>query len=363
MDSFVFYFKESMMFRKLQKGILAIAMGSTLALNSALAVEACSRFLWNTNDKGVFASRSMDWGHSFDDILIAIPRGVEMDGGAGENSLQWTSKYGSVVSTIIPYAKKYDFTIEDGATDGINEAGLAAHILYLEETQYAEANATPAVTYLRWVRYILDNFATVEEAVKAMRNVRIAPVELGGEVLGTHLAIEDSTGDSAIFEILNGEMVVHHGKEFNVMTNDPSYDWQLTHLRQYQTFGGQREVPGGIEGADRFVRLAYFGQFLPEPETYVEAIGSVFSAIRNVAVPFGAPYGGRAGESVYPTWWLSAIDFDNRIYYFNWVQSPNIIWVELDNLDLSEGSGVRQVDPKDPSLTGDVSSFFAPARL
>ena len=352
------------MIPKLKKIAVSIAIGVTLATSFALSVEACSRFFWNTSEKGMFASRSMDWGHSFDDVLLINPRGMKMDGGVGQNSLQWQSKYGSVVSSIIPYAKKYNFTIDDGATDGINEKGLTAHLLYLEETKYAEPTSTPGLSYLRWVRYILDNFATVEEAVEGMQKVRIAPVKLGGEVLGAHLALEDPTGDSAIFEILNGKMVVHHGKEFTVMTNDPSYDWQITHLEQYRDFGGQREIPGGIEGADRFVRLAYFGKHLPEPNDDVEAVSYVMSAIRNVAVPFGAPYLGRGGKvSTYPTWWLSATDLDNRIYYFNWVQNPNIVWVELNNIDFSEGSGKRQVDPKDPSLTGDISNLFTPASL
>ena len=53
---------------------------------------------------------------------------------------------------------------------------------------------------MRWVRYILDNFSTVEEAVVGMRKIRIAPVEMGGKIFGTHVAIEDPSGDSAIFE-------------------------------------------------------------------------------------------------------------------------------------------------------------------
>lgn len=149
---------------------------------------------------------------------------------------------------------------------------------------------------------------------------------LGKEVIGTHVAIEDPTGDSAILEILDGKFVVHHGREYNVMTNDPPYDWQITHLEQYQDFGGSREIPSGIEGADRFVRLAYFTRHLPEPKSSYQGVGYALSAIHSVAVPFGAPYYGRGGEKgAYPTWWTSVTDLKNKRYYFNWAKGANIV--------------------------------------
>lgn len=327
---------------------------------SPLPADACSRMAWTTDGHGVFAARSMDWAHSFDDVLFVNPKGQKMNGG-GKKPLEWTSKYGSVVASIYPYAKKKGFGIDDGATDGINEKGLAVHLLYLEKTQYPEPDETPGVTYMRWVRYLLDNFATVDEAVEGMKKVRIEGVPLGTEVIGTHVAIEDPSGDSAIFELLDGELVVHDGPEYNIMTNDPSYDWQVTHLDQYRGFGGTREVPGGIEGADRFVRLAYFTKHLPEPENADQAAGYAMSAIQSVAVPFGAPYYGRGGElGTYPTWWTSVTDLENRRYFFNWAKGPNTVWVDLEKIDFSPGTGKRATDPKSPEMVGDVSGTFRP---
>ena len=42
-------------------------------------------------------------GFSFNDVLTINPPGIKMDGNVGENSVEWTSKYGSVVSSIIPF--------------------------------------------------------------------------------------------------------------------------------------------------------------------------------------------------------------------------------------------------------------------
>lgn len=199
--------------------------------------------------------------------------------------------------------------------------------------------------------------------MEGMKKIRIEGVKLGKEVIGTHLAVEDPSGDSAIFELLDGKLVVHHGKEYNIMTNDPPYDWQVTHLGQYQGFGGVREIPGGIEGYDRFVRLAHFVKNLPQPENRDQAAGYALSAIHAVAVPFGAPYYGRGGEKgEYPTWWTSVTDLDNKRYYFNWTKSANIVWVDLDKLDFAKGTGKRVIDPKKPALVGNVSESFTPVK-
>ena len=323
-------------------------------------VQACSRVLWNTNSKAVVTARTMDWAHTFNDVLFVYPRGIKMEGGVEGNAAKWTSKYGSVCASIIPYAKKYGYGLQDGVSDGINEKGLSAHLLYLEETRYEESEELPGVSYLRWCRYLLDNFATVKEAVAGMKKIKIVPVPLGKETLGLHVAVEDPTGDSAIFEYIGGNLVVHHGKQYAVMTNDPAYNIQLANLSRYKRFGGTEVLPGEVEGHERFVRLSHFVKHLPEPEDEGQAAAYILSVIRTVVVPFGAPYGGRAGEGVYPTWWTSVSDVTNGVYYFNWSENPNIVWVNLKNLDFSKDKPIMELNPREPALVGDVSKAFEP---
>jgi penicillin V acylase-like amidase (Ntn superfamily) len=124
------------------------------------------------------------------------------------------------------------------------------------------------------------------------------PVRIHGEILGAHLAIEDANSYSAIIELVNGKMVVHHGPQYTVMTNDPTYDVAIKELKGYQSFGGTKPLPGNIESIDRFVRAEYFLKYLPQPEDSNQGVAFVFQVIRNVAVPFGAPYGGGRGEVI-----------------------------------------------------------------
>ena len=314
--------------------------------------EACSRVVWE-NSKGVVAARTMDWSHSFDDFLFVYPRGLEMDGGV-EGAVTWKSKYGSVGCSVIGYAEQYGYDfVKDGHTDGINEKGLSAHLLYLEETKYAKPDERPGLSYLRWVRYVLDNFATVEEAVEGMKKVRIVPVKLSNRVLGVHMAIEDPTGDSAIFEYIDGTLVTHHGKEHKVMTNDPSYPFHVENIKRYKDFGGKEELPGTTEPDDRFVRIAHFLGRLKEPEDAADALAKILSVIKSANVPFDADEYG-------PTWWTSLTDLTNKTWYFDWSKNPNVVWVKLGNLNFDEGQPVKFVNPRQPNLVGEISGSFQP---
>ena len=323
---------------------------------SLCQVEACSRVLWNTNGKAIVCGRTMDWSHPFDDYLFVFPRGIKTGGGAGKGSAEWTSRYGSVGCSIIGYAKRYGYDLNDGVTDGINEKGLAVHLLYLEETKYPEATKQPAVTYMRWSRYLLDNFASVKEAVEGMKKIRIAPVKVSGRVLGAHVAIEDSTGDSAIFEFIDGNLVIHHGKKYTVMTNDPSYPFHVENIKRFKDFGGKNDLPGTTDSDDRFIRLASYLKRLKKPKTEEEALAKIYSVTRTACVPYDADEYG-------PTWWLSLTDCTNKVWYFNWTQNPNIVWVELKNIDFSKVKDILMLNPRDKSAVGEISKAFRKASL
>ncbi len=98
-----------------------------------------------------------------------FPKAIKREGLVDENSLEWTSKYGSVVTTIWDCA----------SPDGINEAGLNANLLYLAETRYGERDpARHGLAVGLWAQYFLDNFATVADAFKVADSFHVCPFEI-----------------------------------------------------------------------------------------------------------------------------------------------------------------------------------------
>lgn len=340
---------------------------------------ACSRILWNTNKQAVVVARTMDFNHPFGDRIVIYPRGMRMEGMHGmpgeKNSANWVSKYGSI--GVVTYGLNQsimkrlaghvdpadmDDPLVTGNTEGINEKGLAAHVLTLRASNYgARDPKKPGVFTYKWVRYVLDNYATVKEAIEGLQTVQMVCLKLFDVEYPQHMALEDATGDSAIIEIVDGKMVVHHGREYTVMTNDPPYPQQLENLKRYKSFGGTiEELPGGCESLYRFVRASEFLKTLPEPKDQPEAIAYLFSVIRNVAQPFGAVYHSDPGRPTSMTWWTAATDLTNRIFYFSNTHGPNVIRVSLKDVDFSAGKPMSVLDPAQIDLVGDVTKKFVP---
>lgn len=308
----------------------------------------CTRIFWGDNPAAKVVSRTMDWAATDEPKLWALPAGL--DRGYPGTGVEWTSKYPSVVKSMW----------DSGTVDGMNDQGLAAHLLYLDEvdTGYSPADTPKALPNILWAQYVLDTSATVAEALENLRETSIVSKEMRGAHMGCHLSLEDASGDSAIVEPLGGELVVHHGREFKVMANSPTYDEQLANLARYRPFGGELPPPGDITSADRFVRASYFLHYLPEPADADEALARVVQLATNAAVPAGSPY---SDGGVYPTWWIAAADLTNLGYYHWSMTSPELCWVELPAL--ANRTEVGMLDLSQDGLGADLSGLFTPATL
>jgi penicillin V acylase-like amidase (Ntn superfamily) len=85
-----------------------------------------------------------------------------------------------------------------------------------------------------------------------------------GRPANMHLAISDATGDSAVLEYIRGALVIHHGKQYKVLTNSPTYDQQLSIMEYWKEAGGlATSLPGTSRAADRFVRATFLLDAIP----------------------------------------------------------------------------------------------------
>ncbi|MGA8491023.1 MAG: linear amide C-N hydrolase, partial [Terriglobales bacterium] len=126
---------------------------------SACQADSCTRVVYLGPNGSVITARSMDWKTDIGTNLWILPRGFHRSGEAGPHSLEWTAKYGSVVATAY----------EVSSADGMNEKGLVANLLWLMESRYPEPKSPkPGLSISLWAQYVLDNFASVQEAVDAL---------------------------------------------------------------------------------------------------------------------------------------------------------------------------------------------------
>ena len=227
-----------------------------------------------------------------------------------------------------------------------------------------------------WLQYFLDNYATVDEAVRAQRQnplhlISSKPIPNGKESK-VHLSISDATGDSAIFEYIDGKLVIHHGREYTVMTNSPVYSEQLAINTYWQDIGGTVFLPGTNRSADRFARASFFLEAVPRKlaPNYIrsvpgqkydyQAVAEVLSINRAVSVPLGITTPGK--PNIASTIWRTVSDQKNRIYYFDSATRPNTFWVAFDKLDFDRNAPVRKLTIQNGEVySGEVSGYFRPS--
>jgi len=343
-----------------------LVISSLTSLLLASPVLACTRVVLKTDEGTVLTGRSMDWMQDIGNNLWAFPRGMKRDGAAGAKSLTWESKYGSVVTTIYEIA----------TVDGINEKGLAANILYLAESDYGSTGDKPTICISMWGQYVLDNFATVAEAVAALEKEPfrvVAPTLPNGSPAHGHLAITDTSGDSAIFEYIGGNLTVYHGPQYTVMTNSPEYSQQLAIDRYWEGVGGTAFLPGTSRAADRFARASFginsvprsvdsnYIKAVPGQKLAAQGVASVMSVVRSVSVPLGITTPGQ--PNIASTIWRTVSDSQNLVYFYDSATVPNAFWVDLKNLDFSPKAGTKRLLLTDGKFySGETSKHFETAQ-
>ena len=121
------------------------------------------------------------------------------------------------------------------ALDGINEKGLAiADLVAGDSVQTHQRTSKPDLTTTTAIRYMLNNAANVDEALKLLRSIDMHS-DIG---MAHHYAMADASGRNVVVEYVDNEMVVI---ESPVVANHYLCEAKLN--------------TGLIEGDDRYDRL------------------------------------------------------------------------------------------------------------
>lgn len=325
-------------------------------LSVSPVADACTRAVYFGKNSQTVTGRTMDWFSDMQSNLWLFPRGMKRTSVEGPNPVMWTSKHGTVITSIY----------EGGVADGMNEKGLVGNMLYLAESVYppeSPSDQRPTLNIAEWTQYVLDNYATVAEAVEALKQDAVRMVAISaptGEKGTVHLAISDPSGDSAILEYIDGNLIIHHGRQYQVMTNSPTFDKQLPLNEYWKQIGGTVMLPGTNRASDRFARASFYINAAQQSEKPREAVAAVFSVMRNVSVPRGISTPDQPNIST--TIWRTVSDQKTLVYYYESTFSPSVVWVRFADLDFKAGTGVRKIQlDGHPEIAGDQTASFQPA--
>lgn len=179
---------------------LVIAIALMLVPQRIPMANACTVMRLQFNGH-LLVARNHDWPFG-EGLLVVNQRGIEKTGISPVRPAKWISKYGSV--SFVQFGREIPFA-------GMNEQGLTVDLLQLHEAVFPVPNELRTVNVVQWVQFQLDTAKDVGEVIASLRDV--CPMPMLPAVERVHYFVTDASGDAAVIEFLDGDVVIQHGTE------------------------------------------------------------------------------------------------------------------------------------------------------
>ena len=324
---------------------------------------ACTDVRLIAADGTPFTVRTMEFAADLQSDAVIMPRGRSFTSpGPKASGLTWTSKYGYV------FMSAYG---QPAVTDGLNEKGLGFGALYLPgETEYETVKPgeeSRALSNIQFGAWALGNFATVDEVRDAVKDVRVWAefVPQLGSFSPLHYSFHDASGKSLVIEYVGGTVHVYDNK-IGVLTNSPTYEWQIQNLRNYvnltaenaapvklgnTTYAGTGQgsglhgLPGDPTPPSRFVMAAATSYLADKPKDATAALTLAQHLIDRVDIPKGLvrdySQGGKPMGDY--TQWTVFRDHANKVYFWRSYDDTGLKSLDLKTVDFSAGQPMRSL--------------------
>lgn len=333
-----------------------LATGTAIAtLATAPLADACTGILLVAQDGTAVHARTLEFGIDLKSQIMMIPRGYKRTGTTpdGTPGLVSVAKYASLGMNA------FDL---DVMFDGLNEKGLAIGLFYFPGSagymDYTKAEADKTIAPWEMGSWMLENFATVDEARDGLKGLVVPAVVFAamGMAPEVHFVVRDATGSSIVVEVVGGEIKVHDAP-LGVITNSPTYDWHMTNLRNFVDFSdtnrpplklgsvtlapfgqgsGMLGLPGDLTPPSRFIRAVAYTQSVLPQVTGRDAVLEAFHILNNFDIPKGAARDAEKDSDgniqVDYTLWTGAADLSSLTYYVRTYEDSQIRSVPLMNM-------------------------------
>ena len=338
---------------------------------------ACTNIMVKSQDNAVVIGRTLEFGPSLNSEIVSSPKGKKFSNKLldGSESLSWVAKYGFVY---------LNFFGQDHAVDGMNDQGLSIGFLYLPGyTQYPKAKDTDipkSIPYFQLGDWVLSQFKTTKEAQKALESLQVFGQKLtvdGKEYsFPIHMVVNDAQGESIVVEFNNAQMQIYDNP-LGILTNSPTFDWQMTNLKNYANLSpyavepikidgmvysatgqgaGMVGLPGDSTPPSRFVKMAFLQQTALPVASARDAVVLSEHIIDNVFIPNGMVRNAKGTPGTETTQWTVFKDLKNMKLYFKSYDFPALQLVDLQSLNLQEGAKVVRIPVNHPTpLAQDVT--------
>ncbi len=244
--------------------------------------------------------------------------------------------------------------------DATNEKGLSmAGLNFPGNAHYTKPeDGKDNIASFEFIPWILGQCATVEEARQYLSRINLTDTAFSEQLPPSplHWMIADQKEVIVFEQTAKGAVV--YDNPVGVMTNNPTFDYQLTHLQDYMNASaslpenrlipgvemnpysrgmGGMGIPGDLSSASRFVKVAFTKMNSLSGESESESISQFFKILGSVeqqkgCCRLGTDKDGR--ELCEYTIYSSCCNMDKGIYYYTTYENSQISGVDMHHEDL-----------------------------
>ena len=253
-------------------------------------------------------------------------------------------------------------TVVDGYPlyyEAANEEGLAMAALNFPGNAYYApvTEGKDNIAPFEFIPWILAQCKNLVEARELLARINLCEEHFSQELplSPLHWMIADKEGAITVEPLQDGLHI--HENPVGVLTNNPTFDYHMTHLSDYRNltpnpsenrFGeialatysrgmGGIGLPGDLSSASRFVRAAFVKLNSVSGDSENESVSQFFHILGAVEQQRGCA---RMPDGSYEiTAYTSCINLDKGIYYYTTYENRGISAVDMHRCDL-EGEGV-----------------------
>ena len=340
-----------------------------LILSLVIAVpfaHACTALMITDTKGNAYSAKTMEYAVPMPFAMSYVPAGTKVVSVAPGNKpgLSFETKYPVLgVGANVGVGSGLNMLAE-----AANDQGLSVSSNEMPGSQSptgAGSDAAKAVASTDLALYLLGNFKSVAEVKAALVDgsvsVWLPEIPLMGNLVAPlHYILFDKTGAGIVIEYLDGKQNIHDNP-VGVVTNAPDFPWHLKNLNNYAQLTnvdkntgqfGQLKVgapdsgnaldnlPSSQISAGRFVKAAYYTQFVRKADSPEDAVITLGHIMNNFDRPYDlsidkgySAEGGKPGSTTSEVTlftWMN--DKSRNLYFLRTIDALNFAQFEIDKL-------------------------------
>lgn len=314
-----------------------------------------------------YSGKTMEFSYPIPLNMEYVPAGTKIRSKtpSGKTGMEFNTKYPVLGLGMLIF----DGANQDTMVEAINNQGLSINSNEFNDSKAPTAlgnddhKILAASDFAMWV---LGNFQSVRQVKQALLagevKIWLPKVPFLGNVeMPIHYAIFDKTGAGIVIEYSKGQQNIYDN-EVGVMTNIPDFSWHLQNLNNYAFLNNMDRnhgkfnnlevsapdsgnalvgLPSDQTSAGRFVKAAYYANFVRKAKTPDDAIITLAHIMNNFDRPYdlsidppgsvgdGPPLKTNSSEVTMFTW---ISDKARNRFYLRTIDSYNFTMIDMNTL-------------------------------